>query len=208
MNCYRQSCFGLILLLLGSTVATAAFGGAETEQSVTKRTGLITARGNPLTLVGNPINVGDKAPDFTAYDRNMQPVSLSDYAGQVRIITVFPSIDTKVCSLQVRSFNKQASQLNDAQILAISVDLPFALDRFCAAEGIDKVVALSDYRHREFGLKYGFLIDESRLLARGTIIVDQEGIVRYVEYVNDLSNEPNYEKAIAVAESLVDKSGS
>jgi thiol peroxidase len=188
------------------TVSTAVFGGAATEQPVAKRTGLITANGNPLTLLGNAIKVGDKAPDFTAYDRSMQPVSLSDYADQVRIITVFPSIDTKVCSLQVRHFNQQASQLHNAQILAISVDLPFALDRFCAAEGIDKVVTLSDYRNREFGLKYGFLIDESRLLARGTIIVDQEGTVRYLEYVSDLGKEPDYEKAIAVAQALVDKS--
>jgi thiol peroxidase len=115
---------------------------------------------------------------------------------------VFPSIDTKVCSAQTRRFNQEASKLENVQILTISMDLPFALDRFCAAEGIDNVVTLSDYREREFGLIYGFLCDETRLLARGTVVIDKDGVVRYVEFVPELGSEPNYDQAIAEAKKL------
>lgn len=182
-----------------------AFGADTGEGSATLRKDVVTAKGNPLTLRGQEIKVGDKAPDFTALNTKMKPVSLNDYSDKVRIITVFPSVDTEVCPFQVRRFNQEAAQLSEVQILAVSVDLPFALDRFCAAEGIDNIVTLSDYRTTDFGLKYGFLIDETRLLARGTVIVDRDGVVRYVEYVNELTQEPDYEKALEVARTLAEQ---
>jgi thiol peroxidase len=191
--------FSLIALVVGCLFIMA---GASQAAPLGERTDVVTAGGKPVTLKGREIKVGDKAPDFTALDRQRRPVSLSDYSGKVRIISVFPSIDTKVCPIQVRTFNKRAAELEDVQVLAISVDLPFALERFCAAEGIDNIATLSDHRETEFGLKYGFLIDEMRLLARGTVIVDQQGIVRYVEYVPELSSEPDYDKALETAKKL------
>ena len=193
-----------ILALLAAlfTLAFPVFAADHGDSSQTLRKDVVTRQGNPLTLRGNAIKVGEKAPDFTLVDREMAPVSLSDYDGKVRIITVFPSIDTEVCPFQVHRFNQEAAKIENVQIIAISVDLPFALNRFCAAEGIDRIVTLSDHRETDFGLKYGFLIDEVRLLARGTVIVDKDGVVRYVEYVGEITEEPNYDRAIKVAQEL------
>lgn len=196
------------ILLIVTTAAvlslvTTLLPAQSTDSAEILRTDVITMKGNPLTLRGPQIKVNEKAPDFTLVDRKMMPVSLADYAGKVRIITVFPSVDTDVCPLQVRRFNEEASQLDDVQILAVSVDLPFALNRFCAAEGIDNLVTLSDHRTTDFGLKYGFLIDELRLLTRGTVIVDKAGMVRYVEYVGEVTEEPDYEQAIKAAQALL-----
>lgn len=166
-------------------------------------TGKITFKGNPLTLVGEEIKIGAKAPDFVALGAGLEPKKLSDYDGKVRVIAVYPSIDTGVCQAQNRRFNAEASNLGDAVILSVSCDLPFAQGRFCAAEGLDKVITLSDHKDVDFGTKYGFLIKELRLLARGTVIVDQQGIVRYVEYVPEVTTEPDYEAAIKVVKELL-----
>lgn len=164
----------------------------------------VTFKGNPVTLLGNEIKVGDKAPDFTVLDNGLNPKKLSDYKGKVKILSVFPSVDTSVCSKQNRRFNEEAAGLsNDIEILAISNDLPFALNRFCDAEGIDKVTTLSDHKDVDFGTKYGFLIEELRLLARGVVVVDQNDEVKYVEYVPEIGNEPDYESALNAAKSLV-----
>lgn len=164
----------------------------------------VTFKGNPVTLVGNEIKVGDKAPDFTVMANNMTQVSLSDYVGKVKIISVFPSIDTSVCQMQTRKFNQEASNLGgDIVILCISNDLPFAQTRFCAAEGIDKVETLSDYNGHDFGTKYGFLMKELNLLARGVVVIDKNNVVQYVEYVPEVSNEPAYEPALSAARNLV-----
>lgn len=164
----------------------------------------ITFKGNPVTLVGNEIKVGDKAPDFTVTAGDMSRKKLTDYKGKVKILSLFPSIDTGVCAAQTRRFNKEASQLsNDIVVLCISNDLPFAQSRFCAAEGIDKVVTLSDYNGNEFSTKYGFLIKELHLLARGIVVVDKNDVVRYVEYVPEVTNEPAYEPAIDAAKKLI-----
>ena len=184
------------------TLAPPLFATDHGDPSETLRKDVVTRQGNPLTLRGSEIKAGEKAPDFTLIDRKMAPVSLSDYDGKVRIITVFPSIDTDVCPFQVRRFNEEAAKLENVQIIAVSVDLPFALNRFCAAEGIDQIITLSDHRETDFGLKYGFLIDEVRLLARGTVIVDKDGVVRYVEYVGEITEEPDYDQAIKVAREL------
>ncbi|MGD9930724.1 MAG: thiol peroxidase [Mangrovibacterium sp.] len=166
-------------------------------------TGKITFKGNPLTLLGEEIKVGDKAPDFTVLSAGLAPVKLSDYDGKVRVIAIYPSIDTGVCQAQNRRFNAEASNLGDAVILSVSCDLPFAQSRFCAAEGLDKVITLSDHKDVDFGTKYGFLIKELRLLARGTVIVDKNGIVKYVEYVPEVTTEPDYEAAIKVVKELL-----
>lgn len=163
----------------------------------------ITKAGTPVTLLGTEIKVGDKAPDCTLVDGKMQKVKLSDYKGKIMILSVFPSIDTPVCAMQARRFNQAASELgNDVVIVSISKDLPFALNRFCAAEGIDRVVTLSDYMFGEFGIEYGFLIEEMMLLARGIVIVDKSGHVKYVEYVSDITHEPDYKAALEMAEKL------
>jgi len=162
----------------------------------------VTFGGNPVTLVGREIKVGDKAPDFTVINNDLKPVQLSDYDGKNRIISVFPSVDTPVCATQNRIFNKKAAELDNTVILSISNDLPFAQKRFCGAEGIDKVITLSDHKDLDFGTKYGFLIEELRLLARGVVIVDKNDIVKYVEFVDEIGEEPGYDKAIAEAKKL------
>ncbi|MEI6696346.1 MAG: thiol peroxidase [Bacteroidota bacterium] len=170
---------------------------------MTKNTGITTFMGNPLTLLGNMAKIGDTAYDFTVIGEGLKPVKLSDYDGKVRILSLVPSVDTGVCAAQTRKFNVEAANLGDIVILTISCDLPFALGRFCAAEGIDKVITLSDHKTTDFGLNYGFLIEELRLLNRGIVIVDQKGIITYVEYVKENTEHPDYDKAIAEAKKLV-----
>ena len=144
----------------------------------------VTFGGKPVTLVGNRCKVGETAPVFTVTDAGLQPVSSDVFHGKVRIYSVFPSVDTPVCSLQNIRFNREASKLgDDVVVVSLSVDLPFAQKRFCAAEGIDRVHVFSDYRELDFGMKYGFVIDSLRLLARGVVVVDRDDVVRYVEYV-------------------------
>lgn len=167
-----------------------------------KNTGIITFMGNPLTLVGPMVKKGDKAKDFTALNNELHPVKLSDYAGKIKVISVVPSIDTGICETQTRTFNKEAANLGDVAILTISCDLPFALGRFCGAHGIDKVVTLSDHKDTDFGLKYGFLIEELRLLSRGIIVIDKNDNVTYVEYVKEVASHPNYELALEEVKKL------
>ncbi len=167
-----------------------------------KNTGVTTFMGGPLTLLGDMVSVGEKAKDFTVLGNDLKPVSLSDYAGKTVILSLAPSIDTGVCAAQTRKFNVEAAKLEDIAILAISMDLPFALGRFCGAEGIDKVVTLSDHKDADFGIKYGFLIEELRLLNRGIVIIDKEGIIRYVEYVKENTDHPDYDKALEAAIAL------
>lgn len=164
--------------------------------------GIITFVGNPMTLVGDMVKVGDKAIDFTVVGTDLKPVKLSDYAGKTIILSIAPSIDTGVCAAQTRRFNVEAAKLENIVILSITVDLPFALKRFCGAEGIDQVVTLSDYKDTDFGIKYGFLIEELRLETRGIVIIDKNGIVKYVEYVKEVTNHPEYDAALAAAKEI------
>lgn len=154
-----------------------------------------------MPVVGNEIKVGDKAPEFTALKADLSPLKLSDFSGKPVVISVAPSIDTSVCATQTAKFNSEVASLG-VDIIAISCDLPFALGRFCAAEGIDKVVTVSDHRTLEFGEKYGFILEPLRLLARGVVIIDKEGIVKYVEYVPEVTNEPDYKLAIEAIKKL------
>jgi thioredoxin-dependent peroxiredoxin len=165
--------------------------------------GVTTFLGNPLTLLGEMIKVGDKAPAFTALSSDLKPVASGDFAGKVKIISAVPSVDTGVCAAQTRRFNVEATNLANVVILTISCDLPFALGRFCAAEGIDKVITLSDHKDTDFGLKYGFLIQELRLLNRGIIVIDKDDNVVYVEYVQENTNHPDYDKALEAVRQLI-----
>ncbi len=166
----------------------------------------VTFGGKEVRLLGRHCEVGEKAPSFTLVDGSLQCVPSDRFFGKVRIYSVFPSVDTPVCSLQNVRFNREAAQLGeDVVILSISVDLPFAQKRFCAAEGIDRVHVLSDYRELDFGLKYGFVLEEFRLLARGVVVVDRDDTVRYVEYVPEVSHEPDYERALHVVRELLGK---
>ncbi len=155
-----------------------------------------------MTLMGKLIREGLPAKNFIATGTDLKPVSLSDYQGKVRIISSVPSVDTDVCAQQTRRFNLEASKLDDVQIISISCDLPFALKRFCAAEGIDRVLTVSDHKDRDFGVKYGLLIEEFGILARAIVIVDKEDVVRYVEVVSEVSEHPDYDKALDVAKEL------
>lgn len=169
-----------------------------------ERTGLITMGGNPITLVGKEIKVGDKAPNAVLLDSDLSPVELSSFQGKNRIISVVPSLDTPVCDLQTRRFNDEASKLGpDVVILTISMDLPFAQKRWCGAAGIDKVTTLSDHRDASFGTSYGVLIKELRLLARAVFVVDQSDTVRYVQIVKEVSDEPDYESVLNAVRQLV-----
>ena len=141
-----------------------------------ERIGIVTMKGNPLTLVGDEVNVGQKAPDFVAIDHNLAPVKFSSYRGKICILASVPSLDTPVCATETRKFNEEASRLSpDIVILTISMDLPFAQKRWCGAEGITRIQTLSDHRDASFGMSYGVLIKDLRLLARAVFLVDQKG---------------------------------
>ena len=169
-----------------------------------ERKGLVTLKGNPLTLVGPEIKPGDKAPDFTVLDNELQEVRLKDFAGKFKVISVTPSLDTPVCDLQARRFNQEATLLpGDVVVLNISMDLPFALARFCTAAGIDKVRTLSDHREASFGTAYGVLLKEARLLARSIFIIDKDDVVRYRQLVAEQTNHPDYDEALAAIGRMI-----
>lgn len=159
--------------------------------------------GRPMFLIGEEKKVGDKAPSFNVVNKDMEDTSSDQFNGKIRIISVFPSVDTPVCSRQNKRFNKEASKLgDDVAILSISADLPFAQKRFCDVEGIRNAYMFSDYNTLDFGMKYGFVVEELRLLGRGVVIIDKEGVIRYIEYVNDIVDDVDFEKALETVRSL------
>jgi len=169
-----------------------------------ERTGIVTIHGRPLTLIGPELKIGEKAPGFTVLDGEVNEVRFGDFRGKIKVISVTPSLDTPVCDLQARRFNHEAASLpEDVAVLNISMDLPFAIVRFCATAGIDRAKALSDHRDAFFGTAYGVLIKELRLLARSVFIVDKDDVIRYIEVVPDMSNHPDYDKALSVLEKMV-----
>ncbi|WP_435873868.1 thiol peroxidase [Polycladomyces subterraneus] len=168
-----------------------------------ERTGVVTFKGNPVTLIGPEIKVGDVAPNFKVLANDLSEVTLDDTKGSVRIISVVPSLDTGVCDAQTRRFNEEAAKLEGVHILTISVDLPFAQKRWCGAAGIDKVQTLSDHRDLSFGTAYGVVIKELRLLARAVFVIDQNDKVVYAEYVPEIAQHPNYEAAIGAAKKAL-----
>ncbi|MFH1103170.1 MAG: thiol peroxidase [Pseudomonadota bacterium] len=167
-----------------------------------ERTNAITLHGNPLTLTGNDIRVGDKAPDAILLDNDLKPVKISDYKGKIVVLSVVPSLDTPVCDMQTRRFNTEAAKLENVSILTISMDLPFAQKRWCGAAGIDKVKTLSDHRTATFGEAYGLLIKELRLLARAVLVIDREGVIRYHQLVKEVGKEPDYEAVLAAVKKI------
>ena len=168
-----------------------------------ERTGVITMGGKPMTLMGTEPKVGEKAPDFVLLDSGLTEKRLKDFAGKIKVISVAPSLDTSVCSLQLRWFNEDAaSRPDDVVVLNVTMDLPFAIKRFCAVEGIENALALSDHRDASFGLGYGVLIKELRLLARSVFIIDKDDVLRYVQIVPEETHEPDYEAAMKVLETL------
>lgn len=168
------------------------------------QTGVVTMKGNALTLQGNDIEAGDKAPDFEVLDNDLSTVKLSDYTGKVVIISSLPSLDTPVCDIQTRKFNEEAAKLSaDAVVLTISMDLPFAQKRWCGAAGVDNVRTLSDHRDASFATAFGVLIKELRLLARAVFVVDATGTIHYVQIVDELTHEPDYEAALDAARALL-----
>ena len=165
--------------------------------------GLITMMGNPLTLIGNEVKVGEKAPDFTALDNALAPVQFSSYRGKICILSSVPSLDTPVCDIETRRFNEEASRLGpDILILTISMDLPFAQKRWCAAAGVNKVQTLSDHRDASFGTSFGVLIKELRLLARAVFLIDRQGTIPYIQLVKELTKEPDYEAILGALKKL------
>jgi thiol peroxidase len=165
-----------------------------------ERTGIITSRGNPLTLLGNEVKVGDRAPDFAALTTDGSSFQFSSMRGKICILVSVPSLDTPVCDMETRRFNEEAGRLSShVSILTVSMDLPFAQKRWCGAAGVTRVQTLSDHRDASFGLAYGVLIKESRLLARAVFVVDENAVIRYIEIVKDTSHEPDY---AAVFEAL------
>jgi len=169
-----------------------------------ERMGLVTFQGNPLTLLGNEVKLGQQAPDVELVANDLSAVKLSSFDGKVRIITSVPSLDTPVCDMETRRFNEEAGRLGDALVvLTTSMDLPFAQKRWCGAAGVKNVQTLSDYRDGAFGRSYGVLLKDLRLLARAVFVVDRKGVVRYQELVREIASEPNYEAALKAARDLL-----
>lgn len=159
--------------------------------------------GDAVTLVGEEIKVGDSAPEFNAVSNDLSPFSSKEIDGSVRVFSVLPSLDTKVCKKQTNRFNKMAADLDGVEVLTISVDLPFAQQRFKEDNKIENVLLISDHKDVDFGEKYGFLIKELRLLSRGIVVVDKDNNVKYVEYVSEVTEEPDYDKALEAIKNLI-----
>ena len=167
-----------------------------------ERRGAVTFKGNPVTLSGPEVHAGQAAPSFAAVDVSLQPVKLADGRGKVVILSSVPSLDTPVCDTETRRFNQEVGKLGGVEVWTISMDLPFAQKRWCAAAGVTAVKTLSDFRDRAFGQNYGVLIKEGPLAgldARAVFVIDKDGIVRHVEYVKEITTEPNYEAALSAA---------
>ena len=171
------------------------------------RPGAVTFKGNPLTLAGEEVKVGQQAPDFTVHcfqDGALKKITLADLKGKPSIISVVPSLDTPVCQMQTKRFNEELGALGDkVNALTVSLDLPFAMNRFCGAENIKNLKSGSDYQDRNFGQSWGMLIEELKILARGTFVLDANGKVVYAETVKEVAEEPNYGAALSALKSLL-----
>jgi thiol peroxidase len=167
-----------------------------------KRTAAVTLKGNPVDLKGRALKVGDEAPDFKLQDNALGEVTLASSSGKTRIIATIPSLDTSVCAMETKKFNDEAKKLSNAEVLVVSMDLPFGAKRWCGAEGVENVKTLSAHRCTDFGSDYGVLIEGGaldRCLARAIFVVDSSGKIKHVEYVKEISEHPNYEAALAAA---------
>lgn len=169
-----------------------------------ERKGEITIHGNPLTLLGELVQTGRQAPDFEVIDKDLSAVKFSSFAGKVCIISCVPSLDTSICDIMTRKFNEEAVELgDDVVVLAISMDLPFGQSRWCIAADVKNVYVLSDHRTASFGKAFGVLIKELRLLARAVFVLDKEGIIRYAQLVEEVTDEPDYDAALEAVKELL-----
>ena len=197
---FIEQCFQQSFALTEQTAAKPL----KREDSMQERHGLITMGGNPLVLLGTEVQEGMKAPDFSCVDNDLQEKRLSDFAGKIIILSSVPSLDTPVCDMETRRFNKEAEKMGDGVvILTISTDLPFAQKRWCGAAGVERVITLSDHRDTSFGLAYGVLIKGLRLLARAVFIVDRDGMVRYRQLVPEIAQEPDYDGVLDAAAKML-----
>ena len=214
----KRLCMPIILATAGIIVAsvlalvgcgageTARMGSTAKVTTMNERHGLVTFKGKPLTLLGSEVAVGQPAPDFAVLAIDLSEVRLSDFRGRIVLIAAVPSLDTPVCDIEARRFNTEAAKLGDAvKVLVVSMDLPFAQRRWCGAAGVDNAQTVSDHRDAAFGTAYGVLIKELRLLARSIWVVDQQGEVRYVELVTEMTDEPDYDAALTAASQLIGK---
>ncbi len=163
---------------------------------------MTTFLGNPVTFTGKQLQVGDKALDFSLTTTDLSKKTLADFDGKKKVLSVVPSIDTGICSTQTRRFNQELTNLDNTVVLTVSMDLPFAQKRWCGAEGIENAIMLSDYFDHSFGRDYALLINEWHLLARAVFVLDADNIIRYVEYVDNINSEPDFEAAITAAKEL------
>ena len=171
---------------------------------MTERKGVTTFKGKPMTLVGNEVHAGDKAPDFEVTDNSMNPVKFSSFLGKTIIISSVVSLDTPTCDTETHRFNESAGKLgSDVAILTISKDLPFAQKRWCGAANVKQVITLSDYKNTDFGQKYGVVLKEWNLLARALFIVDKTGVIRHVHYLKEISEQPDYDLILKETQQLL-----
>jgi thiol peroxidase len=186
-----------------AVLARARQGEASERTTIMQeRTGVVTFKGNPLTLVGPELQIGQDAPDFTAIGNDLSPVRLSDHKGKIVVLSAVPSLDTPVCDAQTRTFNEKVAGLDNVEVLTVSMDLPFAQRRWCGDTGVENVTTVSDHRDAEFGASYGMLVKELRLLARGVFVVDQDGKITYIEVVDEMTHEPDYDAALEAVKKL------
>lgn len=186
-----------------SAVTTKVFE----RRNMMERKGIVTFKGKPITLLGKDIKAGDKAPDFKVLAPDLSEASLEDFRGKIKIIASVPSLDTPVCDAEAKRFNEEAAGLSsDVVVIFISMDLPFAQKRFCSTFDIKQIKTFSDHREADFGINYGVLIKELRLLSRAIFIIDKSDTVRYVEYGKEISSHPDYNAAISALGSLVSPS--
>ena len=169
---------------------------------MSERKDVVTFKGNPITLLGEEVKKGDKAKDFTVLGTDLSEIKLSDYAGKTVVISVFPSVDTGICALQTISFKKAVGDLADTVVITVSKDLPFALGRFCADKEINNAITVSDYKYRDFENNNGLLIEELGLLSRAVFVLDEEGVIRYKEVLEEIGEEPNYNNALEALKKL------
>lgn len=171
---------------------------------MSEREGAITFKGNPMTLVGNELQVGQPAPDFALTANDLSTKTKADYAGKTIVLSTVPSLDTPVCDVQTRAFNDKAAELGDGVvILTVSVDLPFAQKRWCGAAGAERVELLSDYKDHNFMNAYGLRVKELGLVARSVSVIDADGAVVYHELVPEIAQEPNYDAALEAVAAAV-----
>ena len=197
--------FSTLLLssVLNFALISSACADFFEQASLPETDNLVKAGNKFVTLLGNQVQEGEKAPNFKVVNESFGPVTLSDFANKPVLISVVPSLDTGVCSLQTKRFNEEVANLpNNVAMLTISNDLPFAQKRFCKAENIDKVKVLSDAVWRDFGSKYGLLIKDMGLLTRAIFIIDEQGKIAYKELVANISQHPNYDNALATLKAL------